>query len=1344
MESQPRSILPAVLGLLACSCGLARANPQGLIVQHGSATLSQSASALTLNVSQNAVLNWSSFNIAAGQTTTFVQPSSHSVVWNQIAGATPSQILGTLNANGNVVLINASGFYFGSQSVINVAGLIATAAPVLRSTAPSASFWQYDGPPPAASIINYGRINAATGGSVYLIADAVENNGSITAPDGKVGLYAGKQVLISDQPDGRGLTASVTLPAGSVDNNGRIIADAGAIALQADVVNQNGLLQANSVRNQNGVIDLVASDSVALGTASVISAAGDQGVSAGGSVSIKSANAFSDQSGSLINVSGGAAGGNGGQVNLCAEIMPGIASRIEALASPGWTGGGLFIDPTSITLGNSGKGTVGAGGTVGYQDGSGTLQLNVNSAFVGFSQIDLQASQNITLAVGTVWNLDTSTGISSPGCKLTLEAGQNIIFDNASSLVAGPGWSVELVAGRNFSQSLSPSPSNPDQTPGLAGVTSGTGGIYLNGGPPNSSGVYPQAGGSLESDDGSIDLRAGKEIIVGTGYIRTDGGGNISIVTGSGNVNAGSDQTANQFTRQGTIPNLDGVGGIATQAGGDVAISVGNSIVSTLATVGCYGAGDVTLTAQNSITGTYQVVNGAGVATADSVGTASLPISLSLAAGSWTATAQYGTGNTLGDIFLNEVFNPNGSLNSNPQSYGAGIAFQFNYAANASVSLTAGNSVNLLGSSLATTTSNPDRPPIYPPILNITAGAGGVNLGNDLVLYPAADAALNITTTAGGSLASTGGLLHQIVMSDSGNPDYTTFIDGHSTPPLQEAYAGTPVVLNINGSIDDISLQIPKETLINVGGNAVNFYFTGQNLLPGDTSRLTVTGDIIDQTDTSSVTVPTAPNLSIFDPDVTGNPLIPLSGALSYNAATHQLTFTGRMTADELTFLLNPTVVVVDQYGHIVYGADGLPETQPVTFESASIINQLYNESLQVPSFSVTGGGILFGGPGNFIVSANNMNLGVTEGIRTVLGALNPDLGLLYSQGANLQLTLQGNLEMTSSQIASFNGGSIAINAGGNVDLGVEAEQSTDDTPKGVYTGHGGDVSITADGNINVDGSRVAAYDGGNVTVDSVNGNVDAGAGQGGYFQIYTMQDGVLREDTFFGSGILALTAPESSAVVGNISITAGENISADSGGIVQLPFNHSDSKAALVTLSAGQDILSTSSGIVGENITITKAKNVVGLLFAQENINIGHVTGAIDVTALAGGNIGISDSQSATVSGQLTGGAGVSVDVGTGAITATLISTGGTTSTTGDASGAKIGAFHGVAFQAAEKTVQDAEQTVAQDIQTTLVDDEVKRGNKRPLLAKSTGRVTILLPSAPSPSPNPNPNPKN
>ena len=40
-----------------------------------------------------------------------------------------------------------------------------------------------------------------------------------------------------------------------------------------------------------------------------------------------------------------------------------------------------------------------------------------------------------------------------------------------------------------------------------------------------------------------------------------------------------------------------------------------------------------------------------------------------------------------------------------------------------------------------------------------------------------------------------------------------------------------------------------------------------------------------------------------------------------------------------------------------------------------------------------------------------------------------------------------------------------------------------------------GDVTVIAGGDINVNGSRIAAYDGGNVTVRSLTGNVDAGTG---------------------------------------------------------------------------------------------------------------------------------------------------------------------------------------------------------------------------------------------------------
>ena len=89
------------------------ANPAGMTVARGSASAQQSGSQLTVTASQNAFLNWKTFNIAAGETTQFIQPSSSSVVWNRVNDSNPSQIFGNIQANGVVVLLNSSGFYFG-------------------------------------------------------------------------------------------------------------------------------------------------------------------------------------------------------------------------------------------------------------------------------------------------------------------------------------------------------------------------------------------------------------------------------------------------------------------------------------------------------------------------------------------------------------------------------------------------------------------------------------------------------------------------------------------------------------------------------------------------------------------------------------------------------------------------------------------------------------------------------------------------------------------------------------------------------------------------------------------------------------------------------------------------------------------------------------------------------------------------------------------------------------------------------------------------------------------------------------------------------------------------------
>src|SRR5690606_9181154 len=126
-------------------------------------------------------------------------------------------------------------------------------------------------------------------------------------------------------------------------------------------------------------------------------------------------------------------------------------------------------------------------------------------------------------------------------------------------------------------------------------------------------------------------------------------------------------------------------------------------------------------------------------------GTASRLLALSLVNGGWTVNAAQ-------DILLQEVRNPNGLFN-NLGSSSAVNRYRFDYAADAYTILNAGNSVQLRGTALPRYTDafSQSMLPIYPGILEITAGAGGVILGNDLILFPSPLGNLRITTTDGGS-----------------------------------------------------------------------------------------------------------------------------------------------------------------------------------------------------------------------------------------------------------------------------------------------------------------------------------------------------------------------------------------------------------------------------------------------------------------------------------------------------------------------------------------------------------------------------------------------------------------
>ena len=285
----------------------------------------------------------------------------------------------------------------------------------------------------------------------------------------------------------------------------------------------------------------------------VISRAGG---SSGGSVMLQSGNTFSDATGSQIDAKGGARGGNGGNVEISAPDVLSLNSRIDAGAQPGWTAGKLILDPYDIILDMSGSDSAGSGTVLAGNNPGSTLDLNVNSAFANLSvsEILLEATHDITLANGTFWNLSGTIGANSGGVtsgQLTLEAGNDIVFQDGSAIVDANNWSVTLKAGvNNFT---------------TGAVQPGVGNIYLNGG----DGLLN--GGSIQTAGGDINLTAGQDIETGGGSLQDDNFNNFALASVSGAINLTAGRNIQFFSQL-------GLGSVETTGGGNINLTAAQDI----------------------------------------------------------------------------------------------------------------------------------------------------------------------------------------------------------------------------------------------------------------------------------------------------------------------------------------------------------------------------------------------------------------------------------------------------------------------------------------------------------------------------------------------------------------------------------------------------------------------------------------------------------------------------------------------------------------------------------------------------------------------------------------------
>ncbi len=196
--------------LAAAAPTFAFAGPQGGVVVGGDAVISHAGSTTTIQQnSGRAVIEWQSFDTAAGEATRFAQPDANAIAINRITGELPTNIRGELTANGNVWVINRNGITFHEGARVDVGGLVATTSDIdtARFMAGSNTFDKAGNPD--AKVINRGSITFRDAGLGALVGAHAANEGVIYGRLGAVAIE-GRQTFAVDVSGGDGILALET------------------------------------------------------------------------------------------------------------------------------------------------------------------------------------------------------------------------------------------------------------------------------------------------------------------------------------------------------------------------------------------------------------------------------------------------------------------------------------------------------------------------------------------------------------------------------------------------------------------------------------------------------------------------------------------------------------------------------------------------------------------------------------------------------------------------------------------------------------------------------------------------------------------------------------------------------------------------------------------------------------------------------------------------------------------------------------------------------------------------------------------------------------------------------
>ncbi|RZI40692.1 filamentous hemagglutinin N-terminal domain-containing protein [Herbaspirillum sp. HC18] len=583
-EKLRRRLLPV---LIAGCFGTAVANPLGPQVINGQAGFSTQGNVLSVTNTPGAIINWQSFSINPGELTRFIQQNPGSAVLNRIVGQDPSQILGALQSNGRVFLINPNGIVFGQGAQVDVNGLVASTLNIGNDDFIKGK-WNFQAGDKAGDLKNQGAITTPAGGQVYLIAPNVENSGIITSPKGEVLLAAGHTVQLVDSLDPN-LQVVLSAPEHQALNLGKVIAQGGKVGIFGALIKQRGIISADSaVVGENGKIVFKASRDTLLEAGSVTSA---RGAGKGGEVIVQG-----ERVGLMGDARIDASGNTGGGTVLVGGDYQGRNTQIRN-AAVSHVSDGATIKADAIENGDGGKVVVWADdttrvyGQISARGGS----LSGNGGFVETSghrylEVDKAPDVSAPKGQGGNWLLDPEDiAISSAASSNVKAAGLPNTFQpdatGSGSTVNAGAIKTAIDAGSTVTIDTS-----------IAGGT-GSGNIVIDSSATDL--------GSLNAGSGAkLILNADNDIAINTSIINT---GNPLTMNFKANAYGGA--TTGNVSLGANVQLKPKGGAVTISSKGDISLAVGAVIGGDMAYD--YGTFSLTSTAGGiSLNGSAITTNG--------------------------------------------------------------------------------------------------------------------------------------------------------------------------------------------------------------------------------------------------------------------------------------------------------------------------------------------------------------------------------------------------------------------------------------------------------------------------------------------------------------------------------------------------------------------------------------------------------------------------------------------------------------------------------------------------------------------------------------------------------------